>query len=649
MLPGYRMVRSSFLLVYRSASLLLMIYLCAFQVGYARAEDGVVGSSVVESLNADIRKKPAGWTAGENPLSSLPSDERRKRLCGGRMHPATVLFRQCSTVLPDVALPASFDWRWYKAVSGVRDQGNCASCFAFASVAALESKILIQYESLDDDPDLSEQIVLSCSGLSTCSIAGYAASVADFLVSRGTSLESCYPYTFTNGACGNACSNWESNAFKLKGWGCLTVDLSKTADQLAENIKKLIYLYGPVVVTMELYSDFFYYHSGVYTHVGGDFDGGHVVLVVGWDDAERAFIVKNSWGPEWGEEGFFRIAYSEVRGHTEFGYSVIYFEDAEAPADYVKIGRWNNWFAVDENETPMVGDFNGDGKTDIITFTRDNPDAVGQAYVALSDGSRFEDGVKWSDWFAPDRSEVVVIGDFNGDRMDDAATWLRMSTGQVYVAVSYGAGMHESSLWLDDIGGDSDDELKTGDVNGDGMADLVLFSRRSGRVYVALSNGKGFEPPSIWHGFFAVSAYERPETGDVDGDGKVDIITFATNSPTAYGQVFAALSTGVRFSDGRNSDRWSDWFSVSPDQAVRVADMNGDAMADFVTFLPPPNKEVYVVYSDGHAMSDNRQVACNFPTGLAYQPLLGDVDGNGKGDFIIFHQSGGDVFVSLTP
>ena len=51
-------------------------------------------------------------------------------------------------------------------------------------------------------------------------------------------------------------------------------------------------------------------------------------------------------------------------------------------------GPWHGWFAVDTLETPMVGDFDGDGRTDIITFTRQNPNAVGDVYVALSDGTQ---------------------------------------------------------------------------------------------------------------------------------------------------------------------------------------------------------------------------------------------------------------------
>ena len=116
---------------------------------------------------------------------------------------------------------------------------------------------------------------------------------------------------------------------------------------------------------------------------------------------------------------------------------------------------WHTWFAVDTLETPYVGDFDGDGLTDIITFTRQNPLAVGDVYVALSNGTRFQTGRgadssdKWHDWFAISTDETVVIGDFDGDGKDDIATWLGKTTRQVYVALSLGSGMGKELVWLD--------------------------------------------------------------------------------------------------------------------------------------------------------------------------------------------------------
>ena len=241
---------------------------------------------------------------------------------------------------------------------------------------------------------------------------------------------------------------------------------------------------------------------------------------------------------------------------------------------------WHNWFAVDPLETPSVGDFDGDGRTDIVTFTRQNPNAIGDVYVALSDGARFGENRKWHDWFAISTDEQVVIGDYDGDGKDDIATWLGTSTRQVYVALSTGSGMSTESVWLDSIGTRPSDVLLSGDANGDGRADLISFARQQGRVYVALSEGRKFAAPTVWHGFFAVSTYERPRVADVTGDGRADIVTFATNSPTAFGDVYVAVSDGTRFVDlagvPDSSSKWHDWFAIRPTEEVRTGDVDGD-------------------------------------------------------------------------
>ena len=315
----------------------------------------------------------------------------------------------------------------------------------------------------------------------------------------------------------------------------------------------------------------------------------------------------------------------------------------------VGVPVWHNWFAVDLTETPMVGDFNGDGMTDIITFTRDNPYAVGDVYVALSDGTKFGENTKWHDWFAINHDETVVIGDFDGDGVEDIATWLRTTTKQVYVALSYGTGMHTETVWLESIGVDDGDLLFSGNVDGDSYDDLVLFARNQGKVYVALSTGSGFSEPEIWHNFFAVSTYERPRVGDLDADGSDDIITFATDSPTAQGDVYTAISTGSQFGDGANSNKWHDWFSVEPSQIIRIGDLDWDGRDDFFTFMPPPSGQVYTVLSQGSYMADNvlwSEVVATSDTDL---PYVGDANGDGKTDIIVFCQGEGTVRVTITP
>ena len=322
---------------------------------------------------------------------------------------------------------------------------------------------------------------------------------------------------------------------------------------------------------------------------------------------------------------------------------------------------WQPFFAVNPLETPYVGDFNGDGRTDIITFTRQNPAAFGDVYVALSNGSQFVDkngnpgsSDKWHDFFAINTSEQVVIGDYDGDGKDDIATWLGATTRQVYVAKSLGTGMGPATVWVSSIGFNPSDVLMSGDANGDGKEDLILFARTQGKVYVALSDGASFGNPTQWHGFFAVSTYERPQVADVNGDGKADIVTFATDSPTAFGDVYVATSDGTRFVDlngvPSSSSKWHDFFAIRPTEEVRIGDLNDDGKDDFFTFLPAPFGQCYNVLSQGTQMAPN---VLWVPEGLYYtstdRPFVGDVNGDGKADVILFRQVPGKVEVVLTP
>jgi C1A family cysteine protease len=76
---------------------------------------------------------------------------------------------------------------------------------------------------------------------------------------------------------------------------------------------------------MNVYADFFSYVSGVYSYTKGTYQGGHAVLIVGYDHTYQYFIVKNSWGDDWGEAGYFKIAYSQLTNVVKFGqYTILY-------------------------------------------------------------------------------------------------------------------------------------------------------------------------------------------------------------------------------------------------------------------------------------------------------------------------------------
>ncbi len=249
--------------------------------------------------------------------------------------------------------------------------------------------------------------------------------------------------------------------------------------------------------------------------------------------------------------------------------------------------KWHDRFAL-TGETPLTGDFNGDGKDDIVTFTHGS---LADVYVALSNGSSFGPGLKWHDFFSLG-GEVPAVGDVNGDGRDDLITFTRNAAADVYVALSTGSGFDASAKWHEFFG-TAGEYPGVADVNGDGKADIVVFTRGTlGDVYVALSSGAGFGASAKWHDWFAVGG-ELPRIGDFNGDGKADIATFTTN---AAADVFVALSSGTAFTG--TEQKWNDFFALSGEFPY-PGDVNGDGKDDIVTFTHNTLADVYAGLSTG--------------------------------------------------
>jgi hypothetical protein len=250
---------------------------------------------------------------------------------------------------------------------------------------------------------------------------------------------------------------------------------------------------------------------------------------------------------------------------------------------------WHDHFSVG-SEIPLSGDFNGDGKADVATFTRGS---TGDVYVALSDGTKFAgDGVLWHGDFAYN-NEVPAIGDFNGDGKDDIAVFTLGTTGDVYIALSDGTKFGGSALWHGDFGYNAEQPY-VGDFNGDGKDDIAVFTRSSGGdVYVALSDGTKFTGSGAkWHDNFAFND-EVPAIGDFNGDGKDDIAVFTRGTAS---DVFVATSDGTKFTG--TSLKWHDHFAAGSETPA-VGDFTGDGKDDIATFTRGTAADVYVATSDG--------------------------------------------------
>src|SRR5208283_3292075 len=284
----------------------------------------------LDEINYAIHSQGANWLAGETAISMLPLGQRLMRL--GAKKPVVapseisgVTAGTSGSMLTGTA-PTALDWRNYNGydyVTPVRDQGNCGSCWAFATTAALESNDLITngITALD----LAEQVLLSCSGAGSCN-GGYIDEASNFMVSPGLPPESYYPYTAANGQCSSAEAGWQAVTAQITSWQWIT----STSPTVAA-IKNALNTYGPLVTTMNVYNDFFYYSGGIYQYTSGKYQGGHAILIVGYDDTGQYFIVKNSWGSSWGESGYFRTAYSQLSSVVSFGDDTIAYYTSDQP------------------------------------------------------------------------------------------------------------------------------------------------------------------------------------------------------------------------------------------------------------------------------------------------------------------------------
>jgi C1A family cysteine protease len=186
----------------------------------------------------------------------------------------------------------------------------------------LEAYVLRTQNMPGQDINLSEQVMISCSGVGSCQGGRINPT---FLKTTGLPLEEAYPYTATDGTCESAAAGWQDSTYKIGNWG----SVSKSVSALKTALNK----YGPMPVAMMVYEDFMHYKNGIYSYTTGKQLGGHAVLLVGYNDDEQSFTVKNSWDKGWGEQGFFRIAYSELSSSVNFGMSAVaYYPSAKTVA-----------------------------------------------------------------------------------------------------------------------------------------------------------------------------------------------------------------------------------------------------------------------------------------------------------------------------
>ena len=235
------------------------------------------------------------------------------------------------------SLPNYFDWRnnngdW---MTSVKDQKHCGSCWAFSAVGTVEAQYNIAKNNPNFDLDLSEEYLVSdCfTGGSCC--GGWIHDALRYIKNSGVSDESCFPYWDQNCTCNSTscncifrgqgicsdttcsyrCSDWQNRLWKIIDWGNVEGD--------KESMKTYLHDKGPVSVRIDINSSNRYWDGDI-MRCNPDGSVNHVVIITGYNETGGYWIVKNSWGDDWGlnEDGYFKLGFGECSYVDYGGYGV---------------------------------------------------------------------------------------------------------------------------------------------------------------------------------------------------------------------------------------------------------------------------------------------------------------------------------------
>uniref|UniRef100_A0A146KWT9 Cathepsin L n=2 Tax=Lygus hesperus TaxID=30085 RepID=A0A146KWT9_LYGHE len=260
---------------------------------------------LIESHNAQYEKGEVTWKLAMNQFGDMLSHEVKSSMLGFR--PSANSVRNAPIhVRSNKTLPTTVDWRQSNLVTPVKNQGSCGSCWAFSTTGSLEGQLAKKTGKL---VSLSEQNLVDCSkkqGNDGCNGGLMDNGFTYIKQNGGIDTEESYPYTGEDGTCNFKASN-------VGGSDTGFVDIKSGSE---EDLQDAIANVGPISVAMDAsLITFQFYSSGVYSPwFCSSTSLDHGVLAVGYGSEKTwlggtkdYWLIKNSWGSSWGEDGFFKL------------------------------------------------------------------------------------------------------------------------------------------------------------------------------------------------------------------------------------------------------------------------------------------------------------------------------------------------------
>jgi len=559
---------------------------------------------------------------------------------------------------PAQALPTRFDWRELNSVTSVKNQNPCGTCWIFGTTSVLESKALIN-EGLTYD--FSEQSVALSSNRSwvylydgsddPCSAGGWSWLAAETFIRKGAKLESCSPYTPSTLSCDGSCLEDSCPGIKrVNGYRLVTNDGSQI-----ELIKQAIYSNGPVTGAF-YYSSTYLYHDhtfGYFYDCPTTSSTNHLISIVGWDDSvphmntpgTGAWIVKNSWGTSWGNDGYFYLAYNSSN-LEEISY--LLYEDYNTSQTLYSWDEstMNSSLGYNDNDAWMASVYTSQivGQLKQVEFWVPSPNAIYQLYIY--------DGNSGSNLLAQESGTLQEMGYYSIPI--PLSTPVNLSQGQAFtVMVKLDTPGYKYPIPIEHVDSFAQPPIQRGvtftrNNDGDGWWDtsingwnvclraLVEASSTSPAVQVSLPNGgetlyRGQTVNITWYEFNLTEGNIKIQF--FNGDSWSDVITGLPLNQKVYAwTVPDVISSDCKIKVVNYSGQ-TEIVSDESDNPFTI-----EESFDYIGVFRPSNNGFFLRSSTG-------TVTVIYLGNSDDLPIIGDWDGNGTDEIGVFRPSNNGFFL----